>query len=230
MPEHQPERELTPRQIVAELDRDIVGQAEAKRAVAIALRNRWRRRQLSEELRQQVTPKNIMLIGPDRRRQDRDRPPAGDPGRRAVREGRGDQVHRGRLRRPRRRGPDPRPGRGRDRPGQERRASQGRRAGQRASRAAAARPALAAAAGDHLARCRNAAGRRGRRAPAAVAREDEGAAATPASSRTAKSRSPSPAGRSPRSRSSARATSNRWRWISRTCSRRSCPSSRKPAG
>ena len=57
-------RDLTPRQIVAELDHDIVGQAEAKRAVAIALRNRWRRRQLSEELRAQVTPKNILLIGP----------------------------------------------------------------------------------------------------------------------------------------------------------------------
>ncbi len=57
------ERELTPRQIVTELDRDIVGQAEAKRAVAIALRNRWRRRQLPEDLRRQVTPKNIMLIG-----------------------------------------------------------------------------------------------------------------------------------------------------------------------
>ncbi|MEO6812032.1 MAG: AAA family ATPase, partial [Isosphaeraceae bacterium] len=56
--------DLTPRQIVAELDRDIVGQGDAKRAVAIALRNRWRRRQLSEELRAQVTPKNIMLIGP----------------------------------------------------------------------------------------------------------------------------------------------------------------------
>jgi ATP-dependent HslUV protease ATP-binding subunit HslU len=55
---------LTPRQIVAELDRDIVGQADAKKAVAIALRNRWRRRQLPEELRAQVTPKNIMLIGP----------------------------------------------------------------------------------------------------------------------------------------------------------------------
>jgi ATP-dependent HslUV protease ATP-binding subunit HslU len=64
VPDHQPERELTPRQTVAELDRDIVGQAAAKRAVAIALRNRWRRRQLSEELREQVTPKNIMLIGP----------------------------------------------------------------------------------------------------------------------------------------------------------------------
>ncbi len=49
---------------MAELDRDIVGQAEAKRAVAIALRNRWRRRQLPDELRGQVTPKNIMLIGP----------------------------------------------------------------------------------------------------------------------------------------------------------------------
>ena len=49
MPQHEPE--LTPRQIVAELDRDIVGQADAKRAVAIALRNRWRRRQLPDELR-----------------------------------------------------------------------------------------------------------------------------------------------------------------------------------
>ncbi len=61
--EHGRERELTPRQIVAELDRDIVGQADAKRAVAIALRNRWRRRQLPEDLRRHVTPKNIMLIG-----------------------------------------------------------------------------------------------------------------------------------------------------------------------
>ncbi len=56
--------ELTPRQIVAYLDRYIVGQAEAKRAVAIALRNRWRRQQLSEELRREVTPKNIIMIGP----------------------------------------------------------------------------------------------------------------------------------------------------------------------
>ena len=64
MQEPERERELTPRQTVAELDRDIVGQAEAKRAVAIALRNRWRRRQLTDDLRRQVTPKNIMLIGP----------------------------------------------------------------------------------------------------------------------------------------------------------------------
>ncbi|HEV3165374.1 MAG TPA: ATP-dependent protease ATPase subunit HslU [Isosphaeraceae bacterium] len=57
-------RDLTPREIVAELDHDIVGQAEAKRAVAIALRNRWRRRQLPDDLRSQVMPKNILLIGP----------------------------------------------------------------------------------------------------------------------------------------------------------------------
>ncbi|MFM2479083.1 HslU--HslV peptidase ATPase subunit [Celerinatantimonas sp. MCCC 1A17872] len=56
--------EMTPREIVSELDRHIVGQAEAKRAVAIALRNRWRRMQLDPELRQEVTPKNILMIGP----------------------------------------------------------------------------------------------------------------------------------------------------------------------
>jgi ATP-dependent HslUV protease ATP-binding subunit HslU len=55
---------LTPRQIVAELDRYIIGQADAKRAVAIALRNRWRRQQLSEDMRAEVTPKNILMIGP----------------------------------------------------------------------------------------------------------------------------------------------------------------------
>jgi ATP-dependent HslUV protease ATP-binding subunit HslU len=55
---------LSPRQIVAELDRNIVGQDDAKRAVAVALRNRWRRQQLSDELRQEVTPKNILMIGP----------------------------------------------------------------------------------------------------------------------------------------------------------------------
>ena len=57
-------RDLTTRQIVEELDRDIVGQSAAKRAVAIALRNRWRRSQLGPELQAQVTPKNILLIGP----------------------------------------------------------------------------------------------------------------------------------------------------------------------
>ena len=55
---------MTPREIVSELDAHIIGQYEAKRAVAIALRNRWRRMQLPEELRQEVTPKNILMIGP----------------------------------------------------------------------------------------------------------------------------------------------------------------------
>jgi ATP-dependent HslUV protease ATP-binding subunit HslU len=55
---------LSPREIVAELDRYIVGQNDAKRAVAVALRNRWRRQQLPEELRREVTPKNILMIGP----------------------------------------------------------------------------------------------------------------------------------------------------------------------
>lgn len=56
--------QMTPREIVHELDRHIVGQADAKRAVAIALRNRWRRMQLPEELRNEITPKNILMIGP----------------------------------------------------------------------------------------------------------------------------------------------------------------------
>src|SRR5256885_4069593 len=55
---------LTPRQIVQELDKHIVGQDAAKRAVAIALRNRWRRMQVDEPLRQEITPKNILMIGP----------------------------------------------------------------------------------------------------------------------------------------------------------------------
>ncbi|MCL4151001.1 UNVERIFIED_CONTAM: hypothetical protein GTU68_020897 [Idotea baltica] len=54
---------LTPRQIVAQLDQHIVGQANAKRAVAIAIRNRWRRQQLADDLRQEVSPKNILMIG-----------------------------------------------------------------------------------------------------------------------------------------------------------------------
>src|SRR6202166_2615795 len=55
---------FSPREIVSELDRFIVGQNDAKRAVAIALRNRWRRQQLSAELREEVLPKNILMIGP----------------------------------------------------------------------------------------------------------------------------------------------------------------------
>ena len=56
--------EFSPREIVSELDRFIIGQADAKRAVAIALRNRWRRQQLDEKLREEVMPKNILMIGP----------------------------------------------------------------------------------------------------------------------------------------------------------------------
>jgi ATP-dependent HslUV protease ATP-binding subunit HslU len=56
--------DLTPREIVSELDRFIIGQADAKRAVAVALRNRWRRKQLGDDLRDEVYPKNILMIGP----------------------------------------------------------------------------------------------------------------------------------------------------------------------
>lgn len=56
--------DLTPREIVSELDRFIIGQTDAKRAVAVALRNRWRRKQLPEDLRDEVHPKNILMIGP----------------------------------------------------------------------------------------------------------------------------------------------------------------------
>src|ERR1700749_20128 len=56
--------DMSPRAIVQELDKHIVGQDAAKRAVAIALRNRWRRMQVSEPLRQEITPKNILMIGP----------------------------------------------------------------------------------------------------------------------------------------------------------------------
>ena len=55
---------LTPREIVSELDRFIIGQKDAKRAVAVALRNRWRRKQLADDLRDEVYPKNILMISP----------------------------------------------------------------------------------------------------------------------------------------------------------------------
>ena len=56
--------QMTPREIVQELDRHIIGQSDAKRAVAIALRNRWRRMNVDEDLRPEITPKNILMIGP----------------------------------------------------------------------------------------------------------------------------------------------------------------------
>ena len=60
----EPASSMTPREIVSELDRHIVGQRDAKRAVAIALRNRWRRQQVDAQLRAEITPKNILMIGP----------------------------------------------------------------------------------------------------------------------------------------------------------------------
>ena len=55
---------MTPQEIVSELDKHVVGHANAKRAVAIALRNRWRRQQVPDPLRYEITPKNILMIGP----------------------------------------------------------------------------------------------------------------------------------------------------------------------
>ena len=55
---------LSPREIVSELDRYVIGQKQAKRAVAVALRNRWRRQALSEDMKDEVLPKNILMIGP----------------------------------------------------------------------------------------------------------------------------------------------------------------------
>jgi len=56
--------QMTPKEIVTELDKHIVGQGNAKRSVAIALRNRWRRQQVDPALREEITPKNILMIGP----------------------------------------------------------------------------------------------------------------------------------------------------------------------
>jgi len=56
--------QMTPKEIVSELDKHIVGQADAKRSVAIALRNRWRRQHVDPSMRDEITPKNILLIGP----------------------------------------------------------------------------------------------------------------------------------------------------------------------
>ena len=109
--------DLTPREIVSELDRFIIGQKDAKRAVAVALRNRWRRKQLARRHPRRGLSEEHPDDRPDRRRQDRDLAPPGQARQGAVPQGRGDQVHRGRLRRPRRRADRPRPRRRRRRHG-----------------------------------------------------------------------------------------------------------------
>lgn len=78
---------LTPREIVSELNRHIVGQDAAKRAVALALRTRWRRMQLAPELRNEVAPKNILMIGPTGVGKTRNRAAAGTAGRCALHQG-----------------------------------------------------------------------------------------------------------------------------------------------
>ena len=103
---------LTPKAIVAALDEHIIGQNDAKKAVAVALRNRWRRQRLIARAARGSDAEEHPDDRADRLRQDRDQPAPGEAGRRAVRQGRGDQVHRGRLCRPRRRADRPRPGRG----------------------------------------------------------------------------------------------------------------------
>lgn len=98
---------LTPRKIVEYLDQYIIGQSDAKRSVAVALRNRWRASRLTPEMAKEVSPKNILLIGPTgvgkteiaRRIATLTRAP--------LRQGRSNQVHRSWLRRPRRRVHDP---------------------------------------------------------------------------------------------------------------------------
>ena len=95
--------ELPPRQIVAELDRFIVGQDAAKKAIAIAIRNRWRRARTPEDIRDEITPNNLILIGPTGVGKTEVARRLARLAGRAVPQGGGLQVHRGGVRRPRRR-------------------------------------------------------------------------------------------------------------------------------
>ena len=154
--------QLTPQEIVFELDKHIVGQGQAKKAVAIALRNRWRRAQVGEPLRQEITPKNILMIGPTGVGKTEIARRLARLAQRAVHQDRGDQVHRSRLRRSRCRNDYPRPRRDRhqerSRPGAQSRSL----ARRRCRRGAPAR--LPAAGGARHFR-RRSGRRRGRNAP-----------------------------------------------------------------
>ena len=136
--------ELTPREIVAELDKYVVGQKDAKRAVAIALRNRMRRQKLDAGTGRRNHSQEHHHDRPDRRGQNRDRPPPGQAGQFAVPESRGLEVHRSRLRGPRCRVHDPRSGRDRHRQCARREAGRRRRQGRTERRRAAARHSAAA--------------------------------------------------------------------------------------
>ena len=112
--------ELTPKEIVRELDKYIIGQNNAKKSVSIALRNRFRRQKLPPEIADDIIPKNILMIGPTGVGKT-------EIARRLAKltalpfpEGGGIEIHRGRLRRPRRGIDRPRPGAHRRRPGQGR--------------------------------------------------------------------------------------------------------------
>ena len=89
--------DLTPREIVSELDRFIIGQRDAKRAVSVALRNRWRRKQLSADLRDEVYPKNILMIGPTGVGKTEISRRLAKLAHAPLHQGRGDQVHRSGL-------------------------------------------------------------------------------------------------------------------------------------
>ena len=108
---------LPPQRIVEELDRFVIGQQCAKRAVALALRNRWRRQRLEAEMRNEITPKKHPHDRPHRRRQDGDRKAYRPTVRSAVHQGRGHEVHRDRVRRPGRGIHRPRSGRRRGKAG-----------------------------------------------------------------------------------------------------------------
>ena len=116
---------LTPREIVAELDKYIVGQKDAKRSVAIALRNRWRRQQVPEALRDEIAPKNIIMIGPTGVGKTEIARRLAKLAAVALSEDRGHQVHRGGLRGPGRGVHGPGPDGAGGQPGQGRRAGQG---------------------------------------------------------------------------------------------------------
>ena len=213
---------LTPRQIVSELDKYIIGQADAKRAVAVAIRNRWRRQQLPEGHAAGCFAQKYHHDRPDRRRKNRNRPPAGRPHRAPVHQSRSDEIHRGRLSRPRCGFHDPRSARfvhragprGNDRVGH----GAGRRAGRGAAAGSSSCPANRAAAfeDDDEAKAKRSA------RPRKAARATQGRRAGRPPNRNSDRAAPPP---------SACWARPGWRWTSSSsrCWKRCCPPGAKPA-